>query len=182
MSQTNSSEATEPPKALNHPSYGPGETPQGPPETSMFLLEQNKHELNVWSHCNSPVVSQVGGVPVPWIQRLPVPVWVRWLQTLQRLLRLPAPDPVHASYQGHAVPPERMLQPHLRQQVNDTCWTSGAVVATQLFISPKAPFFLKKKKKPFLNLHHHHHRSIQKEGQNESNTLNNRLTFYGAKK
>lgn len=94
-------------------------------------------------------LSQVGGLPVPWIQRLPVPVWGRWLQTLQRFLRLPASDPVHASYQGHAVPPERMLQLHLRQQVNDTCWLPGTVVAiqpSQIFSSSNAPclqFFLK---------------------------------------
>lgn len=91
------------------------------------------------------LVSQVCGLPVPWIPRLPVPVWVRRIQTLQWLLRLPAPDPVHASHQGHAVPPERMLQRHLRQQVNSTCWPLGAGVTTQhslLFSSSKAPHCL----------------------------------------
>lgn len=121
---------------------------------------------------SSSRVSQLGGLPVPWIQRLPVPVWVRWLQTLQRLLRLPAPDPVHASYQGHAVPPERMLHLHLRQQVNDPCWPSGAVIAMQHLT---AFYFSKRPLSPiynsFLNLHHH--RSILKERQNKNVTLDN---------
>lgn len=89
----------------------------------------------------SPCVSQLGGLPVPWIQRLPVPVWVRWLQTLQRLLRLPAPDPVHAPHQGHAVPPERMLHLHHRQQVKHTCLTAWWRCSSLSFLSLQASSF-----------------------------------------
>lgn len=116
-----------------------------------FICMDISQQYTTWTSYNKHTtmtftlscLSQVGGLPVPWIQRLPVPVWVRWLQTLQWLLRLPAPDPVHAPHQGHAVPPERMLHLHLRQQVNDICWLPGAVAAmqpSQLFISPNKPF------------------------------------------
>lgn len=116
-------------------------------ESKIELTSTNTHsETRYWVDPDLPSLwhPQVGGLPVPWIQRLPVPVWVRWLQTLQRLLRLPASGPVHSSYQGHAVQPERMLQPHLRQQVNVTCWPPGAVVATQpaqIFTFSKRPLF-----------------------------------------
>lgn len=58
----------------------------------------------------SPRLTQLGGLPVPWLPWLPVRPGDGAFQELERLGSPPAPNPVHPQGEGHADAPQGLLR------------------------------------------------------------------------